>query len=126
MKINLSDSVSDPIISQVYCSRFLFSLPLKILFSYALSVDAGVVGFWCPISNKAVRVEVVFWQFSNKPPNSTSVADAVTFLMMLHSTSTGSFYRVISCIGVLYFGTRKKYLPDLLRASGSGMSDASE
>ena len=66
-------------------------------------------------------MDVAFWQFSNNPPNPASVADAMTFLIMLHSTCTGTFYGGIYCIGVLDFGPRKKYSPALLRASGSDM-----
>ena len=90
-----------------------------MLFAAVLSVSTGVGGCWCPISDRAVHMEVAFWQFSNKPPNSASVADSITFLMILHSTCTGPFYRGISCIGVLDFGPRKKYPPDLLHDSGS-------
>ena len=43
------------------------------------------------------------------------------FLIMLHPTCTGPFSGGIDFIGVLYFDTRKKYLPALLRASGSDM-----
>ena len=66
---------------------------------------------------------VAFWQFSRNPPNLDSVADAMAFLMILHSTCTGLFYGGIAVIGVLLldFGPRKKYPPDLLRASGSEM-----
>ena len=41
------------------------------------------------------------------PPNSASVADSITFLITLHSTCNGPFYRYINCIGVFDFGTRK-------------------
>ena len=36
------------------------------------------------------------------------VADAMTFLIVLYYTCTGLFSGVISCIGVLDFGPRKK------------------
>ena len=62
---------------------------------------------------------VAFWQFSNNPPNSASVADAITFLIILHSTCTGLFSGGIACIVVLEFGPRKKYAPAMLLASGS-------
>ena len=35
------------------------------------------------------------------------MADAIMFLLMLHSTCTGPFPGVISCIGVLGFGPRE-------------------
>ena len=66
-------------------------------------------------------MEVTFWKFSNNPPNSDSVADVMTSLMILHSTCTGKFYGGIAVIGVLDFGPRKKYPPALLRASVSEM-----
>ena len=64
-------------------------------------------------------MDVYFCHLSNNPPNSNSVADAITFLIMLHSTCTGKFYGGIYCIGVLDFGPRKKNPLALLRASGS-------
>ena len=105
---------------------FCFFVPLTMLFADVLSVVTGVGGCWCPISDKSVRLEVTFCQFSDKPPNSDSVDSAITSLMMLHYTCTGLLYRGISCTGVLDFGTRKKSPPDLLRASGSDMWDTSE
>ena len=66
-------------------------------------------------------MDVAFWKFSNNLPNSTFMDDAMTFIIMLNSTCNGTFYGGISCIFVLDFGPRKKYPPDLLRASGSEM-----
>ena len=82
---------------------------------------------WCPFPLVLVVVSNPFlleqfsWKFSNSPPNSAPVADAMKFLMMLHSTCTGPFYWGIYVIGVLYFGPRKRYPPALLGASGSKM-----
>ena len=90
-----------------------------MLFSAVFYIATSVGGFWCTISAKAVRVKVATWKFSNKPPDYASVADTITFLMMLHSTWTVPFSGGISCIGVLDFGPRKKYPPDLLHDSGS-------
>ena len=92
-----------------------------MFFSAVMSVATGVGGFWWPIYARAVLVAVAFRQFSNNPPNSASVDDAITFLIMLHSTCTGPFWGGIDCIGVLDFGPRKKYPPSLLCASGSEM-----
>ena len=100
---------------------FCLALPLKTLFAAVLSVATGVGGFWWPISAGAVLMEVAFCQFSNKPPNCSSVVDVITLLMILYSTCTGPFYGGISCIGVLDFGPRKKYPPALLHASGFDM-----
>ena len=71
--------------------------------------------------SRSVLVDFAFVQFSNNPPNSASVADAITFIIFLHSTYNGLFSGGISCIGVLKFGPRKKYLRALLFASGSDM-----
>ena len=98
-----------------------FSVPLTMLFAAVLSIAAGVGGCGWPIYARSVIADVTFWKFSNDPPNSASVADAMTFLILLHSTCTGPFYRGIDCIGVFDFGPRKKYPPVLLRASDSYM-----
>ena len=82
-------------------------IPLTILFAAALSVVNGFGGCWFPISGIVVLMDIAFWQFLNNPPNSDSVADAMKFLIMLHSTCTGPFSGGISCIGVLCFGPRK-------------------
>ena len=55
----------------------------------------------------AVFIDVVLWHFSNNPPNYASVYDAITFLIIMHSTFTGPFSGRIACIGVLGFGPRK-------------------
>ena len=64
---------------------------------------------------------VAFCQFSNNPPNLSSVADTMTFIIMLNSTCTGPFSGGIGFIGVLDSGTRKKYTPALLCDYGSNM-----
>ena len=81
-----------------------------MLFAAVLSIATGFGGCWCLISAKSIIMEVSFWQFSNKPPNYTSVADAITFLIMMHSTCTCPFSGGISYIGVLDFGPRKNIL----------------
>ena len=78
-----------------------------MLFSAVLSVVTGVGGCWWPISYRVVLMDVAFWQFSNNPPNSDSVADTMTFIIVLHSTCTGPFYGGFSFIGVFCFGPRK-------------------
>ena len=90
-----------------------------MLFATSLYVATGVGFCWWPISARAILMDVAFWQFSNNPPNSVSVDDATTFLIILNSTCTGPFLGDIDCIGVLDFGPRGKYPPALLRASGS-------
>ena len=80
---------------------------MTMLFAAVLSVATGVGGCWWPISSRAVLMDVAFWQFSNNPPNSDYVADAVTFLIVLHSTCTGSFSECIYCIVVLVLFLQK-------------------
>ena len=84
-----------------------------------MSVATGVGGCWWPIYSRASLMDVAFWKFSSCTPKYDSVANAITSIIMLHSTCTGTFYGGIDCISVLDFGPRKKYPPDLLRASGS-------
>ena len=71
-------------------------------------------------------MDIAFWQFSNNPPNSDHMPDAMTFLIILHSTCTGPFSGYIACIGVFGFGYRKIYPPVLLRTYGSSMWDEFE
>ena len=92
-----------------------------MMFASVLSAATGVGGYWWPISDRAVLIEVDLWQFSNNPPSSASVADDIKFFLMLHYTCTGPFYGSIYWIGVFNFGHRKKYPPTVLRASGSDM-----
>ena len=112
-----------PIKSYVYCYGFFFDVPFTILFAAVLSVATGVGGCGWTISSRTVHIDVDFWQFSNNPPNSASVAYAMSFLLILHSRCTVPFSVGIYGIGVLFldFGSRKKYPPALLHASGSEM-----
>ena len=73
-------------------------------------------------------MDVTFWNISNNTPNSDSVADAMNFFMILHSTSTGPFSGFIAVIGVLLlgFGSRGGNTPALLCASGYEQCDVSE
>ena len=88
----LSYSVYDPIKSRVYCSGyFCFAVPLTMLFAAVLSVATVVGGCEWPIYGRAVLVDVAFWYFSINPSNSSSVADAMTFLIIFYSTCTGPF-----------------------------------
>ena len=90
-----------------------------MLFAAVLYVATGVGGCWWPISARAVLVAVALWRISNNLTNYASMADAITFLIMLHATCNGSFWGAVDCIGVLDFSPRKKYPSDLLHASGS-------
>ena len=96
------------------------------MFTAILVVATDVGGCEWFISARAVCMDVAFWKFSNNPRNSTSVADAMTFIVILYSKFTGPFYWGFSFIVVLDFGPSKKYPPALLRDSGSEMWDASE
>ena len=108
VEIIFSYSVSDPIKYHEYCSEYVcFPVPLTMLFAAVLSVVKGVGGCGWPISDREILMDVAFWQFSNNPPNSASVADVMIFLIMLGCTCTGTFYRYIYCIGVLDVGPRK-------------------
>ena len=78
-----------------------------MLFGAVLYVATSVGSCWWTISARAVLMDVTFWQFSNNPPNSTSVVDAMKFLLTLNYTCTGKFYGGIACTSVLDFGTRK-------------------
>ena len=105
---------------------FCFAVPLTIMFAAALSVAIGVGGCGWAVYDRAVLIDIAFWKFSNNPPNYDSMYNAMAFLIMLHSTCTGPFSGCITCIGVLYFGPRKKYSPALLHVSRSDMQDASK
>ena len=102
----------------VALNLFCFSVPLMILFAAVLSVATSVGGCGWPIYARPVLMDVAFWQFSNDPPNSDSMVDVMAFLIIIHYTCAGPFTGGIACIGVLDFGSRKKYPPALLRASG--------
>ena len=76
-----------------------------MLFATVLYVATGVGGFVCHISTRVVRVEVVFWQFSNIPPNSASVVEVMTLRMILNYTFIGSFTWGIAEIGFFFLVT---------------------
>ena len=78
--------VSDPIKNHVYYSRYCFAVTLKMLFAAILSVATNVGGCGWKISARAVHMDVFFWNFSENPPNHAFMADAMTFLSILHST----------------------------------------
>ena len=86
---------------------FCFAVPLMMLFASVFSIVTGVGGCWWPNYSRDVIVDVTFWDFSNNHQNSASVADAMTFLIMLHSTRTGKFYGGIVSIVMLDSGPRK-------------------
>ena len=90
-----------------------------ILFAALLYVVTVVGGFGSPICARSILMDVSSWQFSNNPPNSASVANAMKCIIILNSTCTGTFTGVIACIFVLEFVHSKKYPPVLLRASAS-------
>ena len=83
------------------------TVTLTMLFAAVFYVATGMGSCRWTISSRYVFIEVAFWQFSNNPPSSASMDDAMTSLMILHSTYNGPFYGGISWIGVLEFGHRK-------------------
>ena len=94
-----------------------FLVPFMMIFVTVLSVATSVGSRKWPISDRRALMDISFWHFSNHPPISASVADAITFLIMLHSTCTGPFSGGISCISVLDLGLKGKYPPALNRVS---------
>ena len=90
-------------------------------FSTVLSVSTSVGGCGWTIYDRVILVDVALWQFSNNLPNSFSIADTTTLLIMINSTCTGTFYRGVACTSVLDFGPRKKYPHALLCAYCSDM-----
>ena len=62
----------------ILCLIFSFTL----IFVAVLYVDTGVGGFGWIISARVIRMGVVFWKFSNNPPNYASVADSMEFIMI--------------------------------------------
>ena len=98
-----------------------FAVPLTMMFVAVLSLVTDVGGYGWTIYDRDIIIGSNLWKFSNNYPNSASLADAMTFLIMLHSTRTGTFSVGIYCICVLGFGPRKKYPLDLICASGSDL-----
>ena len=60
--------------------------------AHALSVLTGVGGCGWPSSSRVRRVEAPSWVFMNRAPVSASVADAMTFGMILLRTRIGPLY----------------------------------
>ena len=86
---------------------FCLHIPLTMLFAAVLFFFTCVGGWGWPISVRDILIYFDFYQFSNNLPNSAFVDDAMTFIIMLHSTCTGPFSWEIACIGVLDFCPRK-------------------
>jgi hypothetical protein len=61
---------------------------------HAFSVWIGVAGCGCPISMRAVRIEMTSRALWNKAPNSASVAEAITLAIIA----------IMVCMGPLYGG----------------------
>ena len=88
----LSNYVSVPIEYHINSSGFFcFAFPFTMLFNAVLAVTTGVGGCGWPIYAREVLVDVLFRQFTTNPPNSIYVADAMTFIIILHYTCTGPF-----------------------------------
>ena len=72
---------------------------------------ATVVGVYeWPISDRAVCMDVAFYQFSNHTSSSASGGYAMTFLIILYCTCNGLFYGDISVISLLGFCLRENIL----------------
>ena len=70
MEIVLSDSSAHQIKYHIYRSGFFcLSVPFTMLCVAELSVATGVGGCGWTIYAGVVHMEVVFWKFSNSPPN---------------------------------------------------------
>ena len=89
-----------------------------MMFDTVLSVATGFHGCWWPISDRAVLMDIFSCKFSNNPPNYASVADSITFIIMLHSTCSETFLGGLDYIVVLDVGPRKKHPPALIFDSG--------
>ena len=90
------------------------------MFPAVLSVSTGVGSCEWLISTRGIRTYVTFWKFSNNSFNSSSFADSVTFIIILHYTCTGPFSWGAYFIGVLDFGLKKNiyliyFVPLVLR-----------
>ena len=72
-----------------------------IILAAGFSFSTCVGGCGWPIFAREACMDVEFWQFSNNPPSSASVANFMTILIILHSTCTGPFFGGIDIIGVL-------------------------
>ena len=103
----LSYYVADQIQFHVYCSVSFPPVPLTMLFDAVFYVAVSVGGCKWPISDRAVCMDVAFWQFSNSPPNYSSMADAMMFIIILHYTCNGLCFKCADFIGVWDFGPRK-------------------
>ena len=66
-----------------------------MMIATVLSLATSVGGCWWPISDGDVLVAVTVWKFSNHPPNSDSVADA------LHSSLCCIIHVLVLFMGTL-------------------------
>ena len=99
-----------------------FSAPFTMMFDSVLSIVTGVGGCEWDISDRVFRMGVAFWEFLNyPPPYSSSMFDAITFIILFHSICPSTFYWDICFICMLDFGPREKYPPDMLHVSSSGI-----
>ena len=91
---------------------------MLIVSAFFVTRNVGDCGW--TIYARAVLIDFGFRKFSNSPPNSASMDDAMTFLSIMYSTCTGTFSGGIVCIVVLDFGHRKNidlicFVPLVLR-----------
>ena len=67
-----------------------------MLFAAELYIATRVGDCGWTIYVRIVQIEVGFWKFSNNPPHSDSVTEAIMLRMILHSTCIVPFDWVIS------------------------------
>ena len=75
----------------MYIALDFLAVPFTMVFAAVFLVANGVGGCGWNTSDRSVRMDVDFWNFSNNPPNSASVDYAMTFIIILNSTCTGHF-----------------------------------
>ena len=109
-EIVLLYSIAHPVNLMSIALDLVLAVPSTVIFTAVLSVSTEVGGCRWPISARAVYVDVAFCQFSSNLSNYDSVADAMDFLIILHSTCTSLFSGGVAIFGVLLigFGPSKK------------------
>ena len=90
-----------PIKSHVHCSGPLFCCSIHDVVFYCVVCWHCFLLLWVDHFCQGVTYECCLFEFSNDPTNSDSVADSITFLIILHSTCTGPFSWFIAIIDML-------------------------
>ena len=90
------------------CSTVSLMMPEAV----ELSVRMGVGPCGCPISSNEVLSTSPSLKLLNRPPNSTSAAEVITFFRMAATTNIAPLYLV--CEVWLHLSLKKKYPLTLL------------